>query len=466
MRAMKRTFLLLLALLSASAFAGPNPFDEVNLKGSTDKANPVGYEIGEPIVFTLRTENLAEVPEGSNYRVRWKRTGDDGLVKEGESRLRVGETCVVTTKMDRAGFVRLEAHVVGGGGGWWVQRSKPAPGCEDWYRERSVFFDGGAGVAVDRIEQEQPEPADFDAYWAKQKARLAEVPVTAARKDLGTVGGCRVYAVSIACAGPQPATGYLYVPEGAAPKSCGARVAFQGYGTYVQARPDWAAAACAANREIFLEVNAHGYELGHHRGFYDAFFRAINTSGKGYAFNAQENADPDTCYFNGMALRAMRAVEYLKTLPEWNGRSLVAEGGSQGGLQTSWVAGLGLGVTLARPSITWGCDMGMPGGAGGRLRGPWHLPYGKGLDYYDAVNHIRRAKCPVEVTRAGLGDYTCPPSGLALYFNAIPGPKSIRWVQGSEHGFIPPGENQVAVLGDFRPTGGESKSQNASSSVK
>jgi cephalosporin-C deacetylase-like acetyl esterase len=466
MRAMKRTFLLLLALLSASAFAGPNPFDEVNLKGSTDKANPVGYEIGEPIVFTLRTENLAEVPEGSNYRVRWKRTGDDGLVKEGESRLRVGETCVVTTKMDRAGFVRREAHVVGGGGGWWVQRSKPAPGCEDWYRERSVFFDGGAGVAVDRIVQEQPEPADFDAYWAKQKARLAEVPVTAERKDLGTVGGCRVYAVSIACAGPQPATGYLYVPEGAAPKSCGARVAFQGYGTYVQARPDWAAAACAANREIFLEVNAHGYELGHHRGFYDAFFRAINTSGKGYAFNAQENADPDTCYFNGMALRAMRAVEYLKTLPEWNGRSLVAEGGSQGGLQTSWVAGLGLGVTLARPSITWGCDMGMPGGAGGRLRGPWHLPYGKGLDYYDAVNHIRRAKCPVEVTRAGLGDYTCPPSGLALYFNAIPGPKSIRWVQGSEHGFIPPGENQVAVLGDFRPTGGESKSQNASSSVK
>ena len=347
-----------------------------------------------------------------------------------------------------------------------MQRSKPAPGCEDWYRERSVFFDGGAGVAVDRIEQEQPEPADFDAYWAKQKARLAEVPVTAERKDLGTVGGCRVYAVSIACAGPQPATGYLYVPEGAAPKSCGARVAFQGYGTYVQARPDWAAAACAANREIFLEVNAHGYELGHHRGFYDAFFRAINTSGKGYAFNAQENADPDTCYFNGMALRAMRAVEYLKTLPEWNGRSLVAEGGSQGGLQTSWVAGLGLGVTLARPSITWGCDMGMPGGASGRLRGPWHLPYGKGLDYYDAVNHIRRAKCPVEITRAGLGDYTCPPSGLALYFNAIPGPKSIRWVQGSEHGFIPPGENQVAVLGDFRSTGGESKSQNASSSVK
>ena len=85
---------------------------------------------------------------------------------------------------------------------------------------------------------------------------------------------------------------------------------------------------------------------------------------------------------------------------------------------------------------------------------------------FDDVNHIRRAKCPVEITRAGLGDYTCPPSGLALYYNAVPGKKSISWVQGSEHGFIPPGENQVAVLGNFKPTGGESKSQNASSSVK
>lgn len=464
---MKIASLLSAALITLplALFAGPNPFDIVNLKGATDKANPVGYKIGEPIVFTLRTENLAEVPKDNRYRVRWKRTGDDGLVKEGETPLKVGETCVVTTKMDRAGFVRLEARVVGGGG-WWVQRSKPAPGCENWYKEKSVFFDGGAGVAVDQIAMENPEPKDFDAYWKKQKARLAEVPLSAERKEVATVGGCKVYAVSIACAGPRPATGYLYIPEGAAQKSCGARVAFQGYGAYLQARPDWAAGPCVANREIFLEINAHGYELGHHHGYYDGFFKSINTSGKGYVFNAKENADPDTCYFNGMALRVMRAIEYVKSLPEWNGKSLIAEGGSQGGLQTSWAAGLGIGVTLARPSITWGCDLGMPEGKSGRLRGPWHIPYGKGLDYYDAVNHIRRAKCPVEITRAGLGDYTCPPSGLALYYNAVPGKKSISWVQGSEHGFIPPGENQVAVLGNFKPTGGESKSQNASSSVK
>ena len=43
----------------------------------------------------------------------------------------------------------------------------------------------------------------------------------------------------------------------------------------------------------------------------------------------------------------------------------------------------------------------------------------------------------MNITRAGLGDYTCPPSGLAVYYNAITAPKRILWVQGSEHGLVP-----------------------------
>jgi hypothetical protein len=40
--------------------------------------------------------------------------------------------------------------------------------------------------------------------------------------------------------------------------------------------------------------------------------------------------------------------------------------------------------------------------------------------------------------RAGLGDYCCPPTGLAKLYNNIPGNKEIRWMQGSEHGYVPP----------------------------
>ncbi len=68
------------------------------------------------------------------------------------------------------------------------------------------------------------------------------------------------------------------------------------------------------------------------------------------------------------------------------------------------------------------------------------------------MSHIARAKCRVEITRAGLGDYTCPPSGLALFYNAIKSPKSITWVQGSRHGHTPVGDNQVYVMTSDKKT--------------
>ena len=249
------------------------------------------------------------------------------------------------------------------------------------------------------------------------------------------------------------------------PKSCRARCGFQGYGFYKQGCPEWAAWTCKARNEIFLEINAHGYELGREQAYYDEFGKGIHPEGYSYAFSPEENAKPETAYFRFMALRVMRALEYVKSLPEWNGKDLVAEGGSQGGLQTVWAAGLDPDVSLARPSIAWGCNFSATE-PGGRLHGGWFVKYAPGLEYYDAVSHIARAKCPVEIPRAGLGDYVCPPSGQAALFNAIKTPKSILWVQGSQHGLVPPQPNQTYRVGDFDPTGGESKSQSASSDVK
>ena len=52
------------------------------------------------------------------------------------------------------------------------------------------------------------------------------------------------------------------------------------------------------------------------------------------------------------------------------------------------------------------------------------------------AKRIKNAK--VIITRAGLGDYVCPPSGLAiLYNNLATSDKTIVWVQGSDHGFVP-----------------------------
>ncbi len=465
-RLIMKKWILASCLVSAALAGFANAWDAVQLKGATDKENPVGYAVGEPIVFTLTASDVSADLATDGAELRWTRTGDDGKVARGTSPFRAGETCVVTTSLDRAGFVRLEAKVHDAKTGRPILRDKKSPGAQHWVNTKEVFFDGGAGVAVESIRQAKPEPADFDAFWASQKELLAAVPVTADLKPYKTIVGCKVYAVTIACAGPRPVTGFLFVPEDAAPKSCRARVAFQGYGFRIQKCPEWAAANCIAQKEIFLEINAHGYELGRDAAYYTEFGKGIRTPKYSYGFSPEENARPETAYFRGMALRVMRALQYMKTRPEWNGTDLIAEGGSQGGLQTSWAAGLDPDVTLARPSITWGCDYGATE-PGGRLHGNWFIKYVPGLDYYDAINHIKRAKGKVEVTRAGLGDYTCPPSGLAAYYNAIPTPKSILWVQGSQHGVIPLQPNQTYTLSvSHQQTGEESKSQSASADVR
>lgn len=50
--------------------------------------------------------------------------------------------------------------------------------------KKSVFFDGGAVADIDTLKQAVPEPADFDAFWANEKAKLAKVPFNAKLIDV------------------------------------------------------------------------------------------------------------------------------------------------------------------------------------------------------------------------------------------------------------------------------------------
>ena len=99
-------------------------------------------------------------PRGSGTTIRWKRTGDDGKVQQGEAK--ADAPAVVTTSLDRPGFVRLTAELIDASG------------------KTRARFDGGAGVDVDKIRPDNPEPADFDAFWARRKATLAQVPMDGA----------------------------------------------------------------------------------------------------------------------------------------------------------------------------------------------------------------------------------------------------------------------------------------------
>jgi cephalosporin-C deacetylase-like acetyl esterase len=308
-----------------------------------------------------------------------------------------------------------------------------------------VFFDGGAGVNVDSLAlSPDVEPKDFDEFWARQFARLDKVQIRDERIEIPCRNSkTRLFAVRIDCAGLRPVTGYLSVPkavdEGA---TFPCRLETHGYSgdRCTHHSPTW-----VSDGEIVLNINAHGLKLVEF-GATDADTKAlrweVRSNGKTYAFDPEQNKDPETAYFNGMVLRVKRALQYLKTCKGWNGKDLYASGGSQGGLQTIWAAACGEGVTRADSSITWCCDMVMNDvrNAYRAASGGWYIPFTKGIAYYDAVVWAKRIPktCRTIIPRAGLGDYTCPPMGLAKLYNAIPGNKSIVWVQGSEHGYVPP----------------------------
>ena len=178
----RQAFVFSLAAMLA-AMASGNVWDAVQLKGRTDKDNPVAYAVDEPIVFTLEAVDVPPGITNGDFVVEWKRTGDDGRTERGMAQFKTGEVCKVTTSLDRPGFVRLEAYVKEKTGKA-AMRDRNAPGAPDWQQVRIVFFDGGAGVDVGAIAQEKEEPEDFDQWWDEQKRLLATVPPEATLKEL------------------------------------------------------------------------------------------------------------------------------------------------------------------------------------------------------------------------------------------------------------------------------------------
>lgn len=400
------------AVLPLALCCGAADWDGAYIAGDTAEGK-LFYAAGETMTFRLRVGGIAALPEG-DWQLKWRRTGDDGAVASGTAPVSLSAPCEITTSLNRPGFVRLEASVVG------------APA--------SVKFAGGAGADLDGIVADRGEPADFEGFWRSQLAALGKVEANPQLVELASPkSGVRLYEFRLGCVGDRPATGYLTVPE--AVGTYPARLLFYGY------NQSWTADVLKPPKsndvradEIQLRVNAHGLALGRDDAYYAAAKAAVSWGSNAHGWNPDENETPETCYFLNMVLRDVRAAQYAQTLAKWNGRDLVVDGGSQGAFQSVLVASLCPQVSSVQVYINWLCDM--RGKAfGDRLASEFQPEYRPGLDYFDEVFHARRisSSCYVNVTRAGLGDYISPPSGIACFYNALRCRKRIVFLQNAEH---------------------------------
>lgn len=423
---MKKILLLPVLVFACIYLAGAEKNGKLPQITCVTNKNALAYQPGGEMIFTFRLDT-GRLKAGK-YFLAFTRNGDD--LKKFSGKAPADKPLVVRTSLDRPGFVKVDVFLVD-------EKGRRVSFRENirWYnRKGNIAFFAGAAVQPEKL-RDCGEPADFDAFWVRQKKRLAGVPFAGKveMKTVKTTPAGKVYAVVIPAPGPRPATGYMTIPANAKKGSLPIQINFFGHGNTIQKPPR----SVPAGRISFW-LNAHGQKLGESPAYYKAFFKSICDSKGKYAFDPVENRDPESCFFNGMVMRVLRSLEFLKTLPEWDRKHITASGNSQGGLQAMWAGALDKDVTAVFHGITWCCDI--AGAVKNKRLGSEKRPqYVPGLDYFDPVFMAKRIKnAKVTITRAGLGDYTSPPSGIAVCYNNLATPdKSITWVQGSDHGFVP-----------------------------
>ena len=160
-------------------------------------------------------------------------------------------------------------------------------------------------------------------------------------------------------------------------------------------------------------------------------------------YGAVGNTDRETSYSSNMYLRDSRAIDYIASRPDWDGRTIVVTGTSMGGHQSLVAAGLNPKVTAVLVNEPAGADAN--GDLHGRKAGypNWAATtdprVAKTGLYFDTVYFASRIKAP-SLVAIGFIDTVTPPVGIWTAFNQIPGPKEAVPMVESDHNNLTPAE--------------------------
>lgn len=377
------------------------------------------YKAGDKIVFTVKL--LEDGQPAAGKFILYRLYHDNKVVKS--AKVSAAEELKVETSSDKPGWIYIQAFAKDGNGKEIRQSVKVKR------KEVDQPVKGGIGAMVEpeKLLPFMKEPEDFDAFWDKVKAELAAVPMKELERIPIPDPKVQVFDVKIACAGDKPVSGYLCMPKDAKPKSCPALVSFHGAGV----RSSRKHVKYALEGLIALDINAHGIVNGEPQNFYDDLRKNYYYVPHGKFREARyahwNKDDRDLFYFKGMYMRLMRALEYVKSLPEWDGKHLIVIGSSQGGAQVLAACALDHDITFARAGVPAMCDH--SGCLNDRCSG-WPALYTKEeyeedpavarcASYFDGAYFARRIKCPIWFN-TGFIDSTCPPTSVFAAYNRIP----------------------------------------------
>ena len=394
-----RQFLPLCAALICSTLvhaqtAKPAPV----LSVTTDRPDAI-YKQGETVTFEIKTSPAARI--APDAEVAWTIT-KDGVPPTQSGKIKLTDGAArVTAKLDEAGFLLCRASVN--------------------VADKPVTALGGAGIDPAKIAPSLPVPEDFETFWKAQKQKLAAVPMKAKLTPANAAPSkATAFDVQVDALGA-PVSGYVARPVDAKPKSLPIILTVHGAG--VRSAGLGGAASWADRGMLAMDNNAHGIANGQP----DTFYKELAEGAlKDYRFAGRESRA--TCYFTGMFLRLVRALDFLCAQPEWDGKTVVVYGASQGGFQAFAAAALDERVTFFAAGVPAGCDH--SGMVAGRIAGwPKIVPVVEGKPdaaaleatrYIDNVNFAAKTKAKGAFVTVGFVDTVCPPTSVYAAFNALP----------------------------------------------
>ena len=292
------------------------------------------------------------------------------------------------------------------------------------------------GFSPEQLKPYTKNPADFDAFWKAnlEEARKTPISVTCKKADKYCTDDTDAYLLKIKTDKRHSIYAYLTKPKKAGkypvvlcPPGAGIKTIKEPLRSIYYAK----------NGFIRMEMEIHGLNPE----MTDEQFKEITAAfdyENGYLTNGLDSRD--NYYMKHVYVACVRALDYLCSLPEWDGKNVFVQGGSQGGALSLITAGLDPRVTACvanHPALSDMAGYAEQGRTGGyphfnRLEHMLTPAKIETMAYFDVVNFARRISCPVYLTW-GYNDNVCPPTTSYIVWNLITAPKESLITPINEH---------------------------------
>jgi cephalosporin-C deacetylase len=400
------------------------------------------YAVGEQVAFLVRV--FQDNQPVSELALEWRLTLDGGnqldegavVVKDGMAR--------ITGYLHTPGFLRVHVNIPG----------------------RKGEYIAAAAVDPHSITTQLALPEDFMDFWQAKKELLAQTPLHPYLTPIPSgASGITAYDVQVDCIGA-PVRGYLAFPTAAPFASLPAIITLHSAGVRsASISTDWASEGMLA-----FDINAHGIPNGQPPEYYKALAKRIAAGAPvpnlmavvdymaDHTREASQSAVPEmpsgpvlgdyriagaqsreTFYYLGTYLRVLRAIDYITSRPEWDGRTLILYGSSQGGAQALVGAALDSRVSFyvaLKPSMgdlngqvkprlaRW---LAIPPTESQMTLEQWELRLPRiwhTMSYFDVANMATFIEAP-GFLNVGYLDDLVPPTTVYAVYNRIRGKKRI-----------------------------------------